>query len=228
MAQSVVSAHFSGADSDIGTSQSIHSGIVVVTLTGQAGSGKNFRAGVLLEAFSAMTLIASVTTRTLRPGAQDNEYVHVSQDEFRRLKDAKEFLWAVQPNINGNWYGTKRADVDAAMRRVAPSVMHLDHGVVSQLQGVVAKRIRRPGVFSFYVACYDLKLIETRLRKRDPNISQRELDVRLDGYLPRQTEQMASGIYHAVLDSTNSRSESYILSEMMEYLACQIPAPGSF
>lgn len=203
------------------TPRYIHTGTVFVTFTGQSGSGKNFRDEVLRKEFSDVQLIQSYTTRKLRPGG-DQEYIQLDMEEFLLWRDQKKFAWWVQPHEN--LYGTLRSDVDAALRRFNPSTMHLEHSAVSKLLGHVSKRVNQQCVFRFYVTCHDLDLVKERIVKRDPSISKKELQSRLDGYLPKQDKDLASGLYHAVLDSTKNHSEAKVLEQMMERLVLPIPS----
>ena len=61
-----------------------------------------------------MTLSVSVTTRTRRPSEIDGiHYKFVSRRQFELMRDGSELLeWA---EVHGNFYGTPREPVEAAL-----------------------------------------------------------------------------------------------------------------
>lgn len=54
-----------------------------------------------------------VTTRAQRISDTEGEYVYISQDKFDTLIQESEFLWHV--HVHGQYYGTRKKTVDAAL-----------------------------------------------------------------------------------------------------------------
>ncbi|HAY98073.1 MAG TPA: guanylate kinase [Mesotoga sp.] len=83
---------------------------IVFVISGPSGAGKTSILKVVLEANSDLDFSVSYTTRKRRPTEVDGkDYIFVTQDEFRRLREEEEFLeWA---KVHGNHYGTSRTQV---------------------------------------------------------------------------------------------------------------------
>ena len=79
-----------------------------------AGAGKTSLTRSLVADHSDLTLSISATTREPRPGeAEGREYFFKTRPEFEAMIAADAFLeWAV---VNGNYYGTPKAPVMAAL-----------------------------------------------------------------------------------------------------------------
>jgi guanylate kinase len=85
----------------------------------------------------------SYTTRPPRPGEVDgHSYTFVSEPEFLRLIEQKEFLeWA---KVYDHYYGTSRQRVEAALNRGEDIILKID------VQGATFVRKRMPeGLFIF-------------------------------------------------------------------------------
>ena len=79
-----------------------------------AGAGKTSLSRRLVADYGDMVLSISATTRAPRPGEEEaREYYFKTRSEFEALIAAGELLeWA---EVNGNYYGTPKAPVMAAM-----------------------------------------------------------------------------------------------------------------
>ncbi len=145
----------------------------LAVLSGPSGSGKTSICKALLED-PRVELSISATTRPPRAGEQDGvDYWFHSQDEFRRMVAAGEFVeWA---EVYGNLYGTPRRPLEAASGR-GDRLMLLDIDV----QG--AEQLRRRGIAAtfLFVAPPSLAELQRRLTARatDPaDVIRRRLDV---------------------------------------------------
>jgi guanylate kinase len=81
-----------------------------------SGGGKTSLTRALLEREPGIRLSVSYTTRPPRPGEYDGvDYRFITQERFRSLKDAGEFL--EHAYVHGNWYATSatwlRQQIDA-------------------------------------------------------------------------------------------------------------------
>jgi guanylate kinase len=87
---------------------------LLLLVSSPAGAGKTSLTRSLVADHSDLTLSISATTRDPRPGeAEGREYFFKSRAEFEAMIAAGEFLeWAT---VNGNYYGTPKQPVMAAL-----------------------------------------------------------------------------------------------------------------
>jgi guanylate kinase len=87
---------------------------LMVALSSPSGAGKSTLARKLIEDDSNMALSVSATTRERRGNEIDGrEYKFLQREEFEAMADRGAFLeWA---QVFGNFYGTPRAPVEAAL-----------------------------------------------------------------------------------------------------------------
>jgi guanylate kinase len=84
---------------------------MILAIAGQSGVGKT----TLIKNLRKMMpfgMLKSVTTREQRP-TDLGEYEYVTDDFFAQLEKNGEFLWTAHPH--GHAYGTRKADVNAAL-----------------------------------------------------------------------------------------------------------------
>jgi guanylate kinase len=122
-----------------------------------------------------LVVSVSATTRPPRPGEQDGvDYRFLSDSEFRRRRDAGEFLECFEVYGRGYWYGTLRAAVSASIDAGQWVVLEID---VQGKQSVVQQL---PGAVTFFVRPASLEVLEQRLRQRgteNEETIQRRLEV---------------------------------------------------
>lgn len=87
---------------------------LLLLVSSPAGAGKTSLTRRLVADHSDLTLSISATTRAARPGEEEGrEYYFKTRAEFEAMIAAGEFLeWAT---VNGNYYGTPKAPVMAAL-----------------------------------------------------------------------------------------------------------------
>ena len=87
---------------------------LLLLVSSPAGAGKTSLSRRLVADYADMVLSISATTRPPRPGEEEGrEYFFKSRGQFEAMVAAGELLeWA---EVNGNFYGTPRAPVVAAM-----------------------------------------------------------------------------------------------------------------
>src|SRR5260370_4559765 len=89
---------------------------LLIVISGPSGVGKDTVLRRLFELAPELKYSVSYTTRPPRPGEVDgHSYTFVSEPEFLRLIEQKEFLeWA---KVYDHYYGTSRRRVEAALNR---------------------------------------------------------------------------------------------------------------
>lgn len=104
-----------------------------MVLAAPSGAGKTSLAKTLVERHDDVVFSVSATTRPPRLHERHgHDYLFVDGREFDRMREAGELVeWAA---VHGNWYGTPRRGIEAAIARGEVVVLDID------FQG--ARRIR--------------------------------------------------------------------------------------
>lgn len=114
--------------------------------------------------------VVTCTTRPRRPYEVDGVHYHfLTFAEFARLRDEGELLEANE--VHGNWYGTPRADVRAALREGHDVILKID------VQGAAAVKQAVPEALLIFLVPPSLEDLFQRLRARATE-SADELDTR--------------------------------------------------
>jgi guanylate kinase len=124
-----------------------------------SGAGKTSLVNEVLKRDPALKVSISHTTRKPRPHEVDGQHYHFIQvDEFRRLRDAGEFLENAQ--VFDNFYGTGRRQVDA--------LRDAGHNVILEIDWQGAQQVRKaaPDCISVFILPPSRRELEARLRNR--------------------------------------------------------------
>ncbi len=87
---------------------------LMLIIASPSGAGKTTLSRLLLQTEKGITMSVSVTTRTRRASEVDGVHYHfLSKRDFETTRDRGDLLeWA---EVHGNFYGTPRAPVEAAL-----------------------------------------------------------------------------------------------------------------
>ncbi len=124
-----------------------------------SGAGKTSLVKAVLERDPALKVSISHTTRKPREKEVDGEHYHfIGVDEFKRLRDAGEFLEHAQ--VFDNFYGTGRAQVEA--------LRNAGHDVILEIDWQGAQQVRKaaPDCHTVFILPPSRAALETRLRNR--------------------------------------------------------------
>jgi guanylate kinase len=117
---------------DNGTSAIQRRGLMLV-LSSPSGAGKTTLSRQLLDNDKQIQLSVSCTTRQKRPGEKDGvDYQFVDTATFRGMIERKQFLEYAQ--VFGNYYGTPRAPVEAALAAGRDMLFDIDWQGTQQLE----------------------------------------------------------------------------------------------
>lgn len=133
---------------------------VLLVLSSPSGAGKTTLSRALLEGDGGIRLSISVTTRTPRPGEVDGkDYIFVDHARFEDMRTKGELLeWAT---VFGNFYGTPRAPVEAAIARGEDVLFDIDWQGAQQLSEKMAGDLVR-----VFILPPSGSVLETRLKGR--------------------------------------------------------------
>ena len=133
---------------------------LLLGLSGPSGSGKSSLVqGLLADRSFPIEMSVSVTSRAPRP--QEVEGVHyrfVDQEHFESARTRGEFLESA--NVHGNWYGTPRLPVEAALAASRWVLLEIDVKGFRQIKAAM------PEAQSFFLRAPSLENYEERLRAR--------------------------------------------------------------
>ena len=106
---------------------------LMLVLSSPSGAGKTTLSRKLLAADPGVELSVSVTTRAPRTNEVDGrDYHFIDRARFSEMVENNEFLeWA---NVFGNFYGTPRAPVEAAMAHGRDVLFDIDWQGTQQLR----------------------------------------------------------------------------------------------
>ena len=140
-------------------------------VSGPSGVGKSTVLNALLERRSNVYFSVSATTRDPRPGEEDGVHYHfLDVDTFRSWIVNDEFLEYAE--YVGNFYGTPKKYVDAAMNSGKDVILDIE------VQGAIQVTSKRPDTVRIFIAPPSWAELERRLTERGTD-SQEKIQKRL-------------------------------------------------
>lgn len=134
---------------------------LLIILSSPSGAGKSTLATRLRRWDSSLGFSVSATTRAPRPGEVDGrEYVFVSREDFGQMVDAGAMLEHAE--VFGNFYGSPKAPVEAAMQAGRDTLFDIDWQGGQQVRNSTLGR----DVVSIFVLPPSIAALEQRLRGR--------------------------------------------------------------
>jgi guanylate kinase len=133
---------------------------IMLVVSSPSGAGKTTLTRNLLEQEENVSLSISVTTRPRRASEIDRVHYHfISKRRFESMRDADELLeWA---EVHGNYYGTPREPVEAALAAGRDMLFDIDWQGTQQLYAKM-----RVDVVSVFVLPPSAAELKTRLERR--------------------------------------------------------------
>jgi guanylate kinase len=128
-------------------------------LSGPAGAGKGTLRKRLFEAMPDLVFSVSCTTRGIRPGEKDGQdYYFTVKEDFVKLITESAFLeWA---EVHGNYYGTRRVDVESCIDDGRDMVLEID------VQGSRQVKLTMPSAVRIFITVRSMDELENRLEDR--------------------------------------------------------------
>lgn len=133
---------------------------LMLVLSSPSGAGKTTISRALLRRDPNLTLSVSVTTRAIRPGERHGEdYDFVGVDDFEAMRKGGGLLEHAE--VFGNYYGTRRAPVEAALAAGRDVLFDIDWQGTQQLAEAA-----RADLVSVFVLPPSVAELRRRLRRR--------------------------------------------------------------
>ena len=134
---------------------------LLLILSSPSGAGKSTLARRLMQWDPTLRFSISATTRQPRPGEQDGrEYYFHDRAAFEALVQADEMLEHAE--VFGNFYGSPKAPVEAAMREGRDTLFDIDWQGGQQIRNSSLGR----DVVSIFILPPSIAELEARLRAR--------------------------------------------------------------
>jgi len=134
---------------------------LLLILSSPSGAGKSTLAKRLMAWDSSLRFSVSATTRAPRPGEQDGrEYYFKSRPEFEAMVAAGQMLEHAE--VFGNFYGSPRGPVEAAMAEGRDTLFDIDWQGGQQISNSALGR----DVVSVFILPPSIAELERRLRGR--------------------------------------------------------------
>jgi guanylate kinase len=142
---------------------------MLVVVTAPSGAGKSTLCGKLLAEFPEFLYSVSCTTRPPRGAEVDGEaYYFLSRDEFTARVERGEFL--EHALVHGNYYGTLRKTVVAAMESGRSVLMDIDVCGAAQVRSIVSQLPdgdpMKQGFLDIFINAPSIEVLRSRLVKR--------------------------------------------------------------
>ncbi len=151
-------------------------GAMLIIISGPSGVGKDTIIDAMRQAErkegreNARHYVVTLTTRTPRAGEVDGvDYHFVSRDEFLRIRERRGFLEANE--VHGNWYGSPRDQVRAALAVGKDVILKID------VQGAQVVKEQVTQAFLIFVVPPTMEALFQRLRTRATETAD-ELEIR--------------------------------------------------
>jgi guanylate kinase len=141
------------------TPKSLRRGLLLI-LSSPSGAGKTTLSRKLMAWDPTMRFSVSATTRAPRPGEEDGrEYYFRSRSEFEGMVRTGEMLEHAE--VFGNFYGSPRGPVEAAMQAGTDTLFDIDWQGGQQI-----KQAMRGDVVSIFILPPSIAELDRRLRSR--------------------------------------------------------------
>ena len=172
----------------------------ILVISGPSGSGKTSLARVVCEELGEKAYFSiSSTTRPIREGEKEGvDYFFLSKDEF--IKDIEEGYFLEWAEVHGNFYGTSKRQIDAALKK--GQIVFLDIDV----QGYELVKKAYPDITTgVFVTTPNQDVLKQRLLKRGTE-TEESMKVRMFNAL-REMEKIEEYDYLLINDDFNEAKE---------------------
>lgn len=142
-------------------------------LSGPSGAGEDSVIEGLKKHLPIERVITS-TTREPRSGeSQGNPYYFLSNQEFQEKIAAREMVEYAQ-EYNNNYYGVTRTEIERVLQSGCVGIWKIEW------KGVITAKKLYPNICAIFLMTENLEILEQRIRRRDPNISEEYVQDRMN------------------------------------------------
>jgi guanylate kinase len=150
------------------------------TVSAPSGAGKTSLVRQLVQRVDNLEISVSHTTRPMRPGERDGaDYHFVDRPDFERMIAAEEFL--EHASVFENYYGTRRANVEAQLRSGTDILLEIDWQGAEQVKRLM------PDTVAVFILPPSREALLERLRGRGQDS---------DEVIARRTQEAVNEMQH--------------------------------
>lgn len=147
----------------------------IIVIAGPTCSGESTITRRVMEIIPRTEKVITTTSRKIRPREKNNiDYHFISKQEFERKIQANEFLEYIKIPNRGDYYGTDKKEIEDKLKQGINVILNLDW------QGAEFMKKNYLGTITIFIQPDSLDVIKQRLHRRDPNISQQEIQHRIE------------------------------------------------
>jgi guanylate kinase len=183
---------------------------LLLILSSPSGAGKSTLSRMLMDWDPTLRFSVSATTRPPRPGESDGrEYHFRSREDFQRMIAQGEMLEHAE--VFGNFYGSPRAPVLAAMEAGTDTVFDIDWQGGQQI-----KQAMRGDVVSVFILPPSIAELDRRLRARG-----QDSEAVIAGRMAKSRDEISHWaeydyvLVNAALDETFARLTTILSAERL-------------
>jgi guanylate kinase len=176
-------------------------------LSGPAGAGKGTLRKILFKELTDLVYSVSCTTRARRPGeTEGKDYYFTGKSEFVKLIQENAFLeWA---EVHGNYYGTRKSDVETCIDLGCDMVLEID------VQGSRQVKLAMPEAVRIFITVSSMDELENRLEDRGTETPDQML-IRLRNAAVEM--RYAGECEHTIVNDEIERASQELISLVREY-----------
>ena len=196
---------------------------LLLVLAGPAGSGKSTLCERLLRERPGFSRVVTTTTRAPRPGEVDGVHYHfLTAAEFRRRRDAGEFLEWAQVHGADRLYGTLKSSVLEPLAAGRSLVINIDvQGVESFRRAAQHDELLRRSLATVFIEVDHDRMVE-RMRQRAQD-NEAEIARRLQTAAAEMRE--APKFEHRIASRTRDEDFAALL-RIVDHLQARAGGPG--
>lgn len=143
----------------------------LAVISGPSGVGKSTICRRVVSQLGAMLSISATTRPKAASEIDGGDYYFITEQEFQRRLDAGDFLEYAQ--VFGNWYGTPRQPVQAALDQGRTVVLEID------VQGGLQVKQKMPQAALIFILPPTMETLAERIAARGRGEKQQDLQTRL-------------------------------------------------
>lgn len=143
----------------------------LAVISGPSGVGKSTICRRVVSQLGAMLSISATTRPKAASEIDGGDYYFITEQEFQRRLDAGDFLEYAQ--VFGNWYGTPRQPVQAALDQGRTVVLEID------VQGGLQVKQKMPQAALIFILPPTMETLAERIAARGRGEKQQDIQTRL-------------------------------------------------
>lgn len=145
----------------------------IIIISGPSGAGEDSVINGLKKIFPIERVITTTTRPMRKEESEGNPYYFVNQESFKKKIEAGELAEYAQ-EYNDNFYGVEKNELERIAFSGKIGIWKIEY------KGVITAKKKFPEIKSIYIAAPSLEILQERIKKRNPNVSEEYLKERAE------------------------------------------------